>query len=163
MKILIHDRNKEFHDHISIGFDRVLHADGRYAPCQGCFHCWTKNPASCEMKDSLHGICRILGEADELTIVTENWYGGYNPKVKNLLDRSIGTSTPISTYRGKEMHHGLRYGEHVALSLYVYGDISENEKKTWNLMVERNAVNVGFRFHKVFFIPEGSALEDCIL
>ena len=67
------------------------------------------------MKDKLRQVCRLIGRADELVIVTKNLYGGYSAAVKNVLDRSIGTSTPFSTYRGRQMHHTLRYGKHGAL------------------------------------------------
>lgn len=144
MKIIVHDLGKEYHEKLQKKADKVIWADGKYAPCKGCFHCWTKTPASCEMKDSLHEICRVLGEADELVLITENCYGGYSPAVKNLLDRSIGISTPLSTYRGKQMHHTLRYGKHQKLLVVAYGDITDREKETWELMVERNALNEGF-------------------
>ena len=59
-------------------------------------------------------ICRTFAAlwdgADELIIITENYYGTYSPFVKAVLDRSIGLSTPLSTYRGGQMHHTLRYG-----------------------------------------------------
>ena len=159
MNILIHDKGEDF-DAGTIGaFDRVIRADGRYAPCQGCFHCWTKHPAACGLKDSLHEMCRVIGQAEDLTIVTENWYGGYSPAVKNLLDRSIGTSTPLSTYRGGQMHHTLRYGKHGRLTVLVYGDVSGSEKKTWQLMAERNAVNEGFQSAEVSFLSESGAPE----
>lgn len=163
MKILIHDRDEGFEKQLEENFDQVIHADGRYAPCQGCFHCWTKTPASCEMKDALHEICRVIGQADELTIVTENWYGGYSPAVKNLLDRSIGTSTPLSTYRGGEMHHTLRYGRHQKWTVLVYGDLSENEKNTWQLMAHKNAINDGFESSEVFFIRDIDKPERSML
>ena len=159
MRMLIHDRDEAYDQKMKDKFDRVIRADGRYAPCQDCFHCWTKTPAACEMKDALQEICRVIGQADDLVIVTENWYGGYSPAVKNLLDRSIGTSTPMSTYRGRQMHHTLRYGRHHRFSVWVYGDISEDERSTWQLMAERNAINEGFQLYDVTFAEGTDALE----
>ena len=83
--------------------------------------------------------CRTIGKSDNLVIVTENCYGAYSPAVKNVLDRSIGVSTPFSTYRGKQMHHTLRYGKKEKLTVYAYGDMTEDEEKTFRYMVERNA------------------------
>lgn len=97
------------------------------------------------MKDSLQTACRVVGKADEVIIITENCYGAYSPAVKNILDRSIGLSTPLSTYRGKQMHHTLRYGRRKKLSVYAYGDMTDAEKETFSYMVERNAINFGFR------------------
>ena len=154
MKTVVHDLGKEQNEKLLASADRVVSADGRYAPCQGCFRCWTKHPAACAMKDELHQACRVLGTADDLTIITENLYGSYSAPVKNMLDRSIGTSTPFSTYRGGQMHHTLRYGKRNSLRVIVYGDISDAEKNTLKLMAERNAVNMGFREHSAVFCAD---------
>ncbi len=154
MKTVIHDLGKEQNEKLLASADRVVCADGRYAPCQGCFKCWTKHPAACAMKDALHHACRVVGTADDLTILTENWYGSFSQAVKNILDRSIATSTPLSTYRGKQMHHTLRYGKRNHLHVIVYGDVTDAEKDTWNLMAERNALNMGFQTHTVTFCAD---------
>lgn len=156
MKAIIHDLEEgkyRFSDECQI----VISADGKYAPCQGCFGCWTKHPAECYMKDSLQKVCREVGKADDLVIISKNCYGAYSPVIKNVLDRSIGISTPFSTYRGKQMHHTLRYGKKGKLTVYTYGDVSEEEKKTFLYMVQRNAINYGFReyeFHSLKSIEE---------
>ena len=113
------------------------------------------------MKDKLKEACRIIGQADELVIITKNLYGGYSANVKNVLDRSIGTSTPFSTYRGRQMHHTLRYGKHDLWKLIVYGEISEAEKESFRLLAERNALNDGYARSEVQFVQdltEGEAL-----
>ena len=154
MKMILHDLGKEQNEMLLHSADQVVFADGRYAPCQGCFKCWTKHPAACAMKDSLHQASRVLGAADDLTIITENLYGSYSPEVKNLLDRSIGTSTPFSTYRGGQMHHTLRYGKRGCFHVIVYGNMTDAEKNTWTLMVDRNAINNGFTSHQVTFCAD---------
>ena len=154
MKTVLHDLGKEQNEKFLVSADRVVCADGRYAPCQGCFKCWTKHPAACAMKDALHQACRVLGTTDDLTIITENLYGSYSRAVKNILDRSIATSTPFSTYRGGQMHHTLRYGKRNCLRVIVYGSITDAEKNTWQLMTERNAMNMGFTAHSVTFCAD---------
>ncbi len=154
MKTVVHDLGKEQNEKLLASADRVVSADGRYAPCQGCFRCWTKHPAACAMKDELHQACRVLGTADDLTIITENLYGSYSAPVKNMLDRSIGTSTPFSTFRGGQMHHTLRYGKRNCFHVIVYGNITDAEKDTWKLMAERNAINMGFTAHSVTFCAD---------
>ena len=111
------------------------------------------------MKDKLRQICRVIGRADELVIVTKNLYGSYSPAVKNVLDRSIGTSTPFSTYRGGQMHHTLRYGKHDLWKVIVYGEISEAEKESFRYLAERNAVNDGYQRSEVVFLKDLSELE----
>lgn len=114
------------------------------------------------MKDSMQQICRVIGQADELVIITENLYGTYSSAVKNVLDRSIGTSTPFSTYRGKQMHHTLRYGKHKLLKVIVYGDITDEEKATFIYIAKRNALNDGYENSEVIFSDDISRLEECL-
>ena len=154
MKVIVHDLDHNYDELVESRCDLVLAADGKYAPCQGCFGCWTKHPAECFMKDKLRLVCRIIGHADELVIVTKNLYGEYSTAVKNVLDRSIGTSTPLSTYRGRQMHHTLRYGQHDLWKVIVYGDTTEAEQETFRYMAERNAINDGFARSEVLFIQD---------
>ena len=162
MKVILHDLDPVYDELIESRCDRVLAADGKYAPCRGCFGCWTRHPAECFMKDKLQQACRIIGHADELVIITRNLYGEYSPAVKNVLDRSIGTSTPFSTYRGKQMHHTLRYGKHDLWKVIVYGDISDAEKDTFRYRAERNAINDGYSRSEVVFLPDLAGLEGLL-
>lgn len=162
MKVIISDLSKEWNTALADSCDELFNADGRYAPCQGCFGCWTKHPAECYIKDSLQRICRVIGQADELVIITQNLYGSYSPDIKNVLDRSIGLSTPLSTYRSKHMHHTLRYGKHNLLKVIVYGDITEQEKNTFTYLAERNAINYGFARSQVFFLDSLFELEGVL-
>lgn len=147
MKLVIHDLGEDFDARLKERGSVTICADGKYAPCQGCFGCWTKHPAECYLKDSLHTACRTIGKADEVIIITRNCYGAYSPAVKNILDRSIGLSTSFSTYRGGQMHHTLRYGKKALLTVYTYGDMTESERETFRYMVQRNAINFGFKAH----------------
>ena len=162
MKVIIHDLGPEYGALIGSKCDRAVAADGKYAPCQGCFGCWTKHPAECFMKDELQRICRLVGRADELVIVTKALYGAYSAAVKNILDRSIATSTPLSTYRGRQMHHTLRYGRHDLWKVVVYGELSEAEKATFRCMAERNALNDGYARAEVVFLQDLAELEAAL-
>ena len=82
-----------------------------------------------------------------------------NPEVKNVLDRSIGSSTPLSTYRGKQMHHTLRYGKHDLFRVFTYGDITEAERATFELIAARNALNDGYRKSEVVVLKSLDELE----
>jgi len=159
MKVIVSDLGSQYAGMIEAKCDRILEADGKYAPCQGCFGCWTKHPAACFMKDALQQACRIIGQADELVIITKNMYGAYSADIKNVLDRSIGTSTPFSTYRGRQMHHTLRYGKHDLWKVIVYGDITETEKETFRYLAERNALNDGYQRSEVVFLADLKELE----
>lgn len=162
MRVIIHDLSSDHEKLLKTKCSQVIHADGKYAGCQGCFSCWTKHPAECFIGDKLRGVCRIIGQADELIIITENYYGTYSPFVKSVMDRSIGLSTPFSTYRGGQMHHTLRYGERESLKVYVYGDISEQEKITFEELVKRNRINYGYRNSQIIFVKAPNQLTGMI-
>ena len=92
----------------------------------------------------------------------EAGYGKYSAAIKNILDRSIGTSTPFSTYRGRQMHHTLRYGKHALWKIIVYGDITDAEKTTFRYRAERNALNDGFEHSEAVFIQNPAELEGLL-
>ncbi len=159
MKVIIHNLSDEYNDILKEKCDYVIKADGKYSHCRGCFGCWTKHPAECYIKDSLKQACRIIGQADELVIITDNFYGTYSADIKCILDRSIGVSTPMSTYRNKEMHHTLRYGRNTLWKNIVYGDVSEEEKETFRYVTERNAINFGYKSYETLFVSDVSETE----
>ena len=161
-RVILHDLDSQYDAMMESRCDHVISADGKYAPCQGCFGCWTKHPAECFMKDKLKQACRIIGHADEVVIITKNLYGEYSAAVKNVLDRSIGTSTPFSTYRGRQMHHTLRYGRHDLWKVIVYGEINEEEKATFRYLAERNALNDGYARSEVLFIQDPAEVEALV-
>ena len=162
MKVILHDLSSPYDALLASRCDRAIAADGKYAPCQGCFGCWTKHPAECFMKDTLQQVCRLIGQADEMVVVTQNLYGGYSANIKNVLDRSIATSTPFSTYRGRQMHHTLRYGRHGLWKVIVYGEATEAEKETFRYVAQRNIINEGFEKNEVVFIKNLDELEGLL-
>lgn len=103
-----------------------------------------------------------MGRADELIILTKNLYGAYSTNIKNVMNRTIGSSTPLCTYRAWEMHHILRYGKHSLLKVLVYGDITEREKATFTYMAKRNAINDGYRESEILFFDSASEAENAI-
>ena len=162
MRVILHDLGEAYNEGFRGRFDSDICADGKYAPCQGCFGCWTKHPAECFMKDRLRQVCRVVGQADELVIVTKNLYGGYSAAVKNVLDRAIGTSTPLSTYRARQMHHTLRYGKRDLMKVIVYGEITETEKDSFRELAERNAINEGYERSEIVFLEDLAGLEGSL-
>ena len=45
------------------------------------------------------------------------------------------------------------------IKVIVYGDISDNEKTTWELMIERNRINYGYRTKELIFVNSINDLE----
>ena len=111
----------------------------------------------------MHTVCRTVGQADNLTIISRSRYGTYVPAVKNILDRSIGISTPLSILQEWEMRHTLRYGMHDRFTVIAYGEMTEMERDCFASMVERNRIAHGYR-HSVFLTyPEFTEREVALL
>ena len=72
------------------------------------------------------------------------------------------TYSIFSTYRGRQMHHTLRYGKHNLWKVIVYGDITEQEKETFRTLAGRNAVNDGFSRSEVVFLTDLTELEGTL-
>ncbi|MCD8316315.1 MAG: NAD(P)H-dependent oxidoreductase [Eggerthellaceae bacterium] len=161
-RAIIHDLGSAFPQNKNKGFDVVIDANGKYAPCVGCFKCWTKYPATCFMADSLQKVSQRIGECDELIIVTENLYGTYSVNVKTVMDRSIGICTAMSTFRNHQMHHCLRYGERELLRVIAYGDITDAEKDTLACIAERNAINYGYKRVETAFLRDQQSAADAL-
>ena len=94
MKVILHDLDRQYDNMLESRCDRLITADGKYAPCQGCFGCWTKHPAECFMNDKLRQICRVIGQADEMVIITRNVYGEYSPGLRT--GSPVFEAAPIS-------------------------------------------------------------------
>ena len=150
MKVLVHDLIEQ--DFTLLGIARndfeVINANNPSAPCIGCFHCWLKIPGTCKINDGLKNIGSLMGNSEEIVLISKNCYGGYSEPVKKVIDRSISTSLPFFTYRSGKMRHRRRYSiDRKCLTVFLYGDFLEIEKITAQLIVEANRSNMDF--HKV--------------
>lgn len=162
MKVLIHDLGEGaalFPG--ETGTDSlVVHADGRYAPCRGCFKCWLKNSGFCVMEDSLKHAGALIGRSDPLIIVSRCCYGGYSSPVKAVLDRAIGASLPFFTWRGGQTHHISRYPRRKLLRVCFYGESTETERETARELVERNRLNLDYETAGVSFFKNIEQLKE---
>ncbi|MBR4082433.1 MAG: NAD(P)H-dependent oxidoreductase [Clostridia bacterium] len=157
MKIIIHDLPAETAALLDTGDAQVVCADGHYAQCVGCFACWTKTPTECGFKDRLHKISQEVGRAEDMVVITKNCYGMFSPAVKNVFDRGISATTPLTFFRSGETHNLLRYGKKGSMIVYAYGDMTEAEEATMRLLIERNAVNYAYahwELHRVASLEE---------
>lgn len=64
-----------------------------------------------------------MAESNELVLVSRCCYGGANPFVKNVLDRSIPYLHPYFAIVNGEMHHRQRYNKKLTLTALFYGKI----------------------------------------
>lgn len=145
LKVLVHDLNEQDFTLLRIAENdfEVINANNPSAPCIGCFHCWLKHPGTCKINDGLRNIGSLMGNSEEIVLISKNCYGGYSEPVKRVIDRSISTSLPFFTYRSGKMRHQRRYKvDRKCLTVFLYGDFLETEKITAQLIVEANQSNM---------------------
>ncbi|MBX4262901.1 flavodoxin family protein [Clostridium estertheticum] len=145
MKVLIHDLIEgellNLFPNISKEI-KIVTQEEEIKKCIGCFGCWVKTPGSCVIKDGYGDVGKILGESEELIIISRICYGGFSPFVKNILDRNIGYLLPFFTIRNNEVHHESRYKKRFKLSVIAYGnDVTQKEKDTLSKLVIANGIN----------------------
>ena len=165
MRTLIHDLPETLAPFFPEGSSEgsvTLRADGRCAPCKGCFACWLKQPGFCSMPDAFQHAGALIGQSDPLWIISRLCYGGYSSPIKAILDRSIGDSLPFFCWRGGQTHHLSRYPHRQLLRVCFYGGAPQWEKETARELVERNRLNWDYERAEVFFYDEpAQAKEAC--
>jgi multimeric flavodoxin WrbA len=162
MKLIIHDLPEEQAKAvIPQGEDiRVIAPKEKIGNCIGCFGCWVKTPGKCVIKDDYSLTGALVGQSEELIILSRCSYGGFSPFVKNVLDRSISYVHPYFVIRHGEMHHRRRYQNSLSLRVFFYGnDIKEREKKTAKSLVAANALNFDCGSYQVEFIEDVKEVE----
>ena len=161
MKTIIHDLDKNMIKKISFKSNDVLiDASKCINSCIGCFSCWIKHPTKCMYKDEYSNITNSLQKSDELVIITKNWCGSYNDRVKRVLERCIGYVHPYFTIREGRIHHQSRYQEKIKFTVYVYGNITDNEKKTFKELVKANSINLNASHYQVIFVENVKELKN---
>ncbi len=150
MKVIIYDMSQQLEEVIRAKYviedeEAVLIGDdGSIKNCIGCFNCWIKTPGQCVLADKYNMMGEKLGHANELIILSECVYGTFSGFIKNVLDRSLSYVNPDFTYsRNNEMHHKLRYFNHLQYHVRFYGSCTDEEKLTAQQIVHANALNFG--------------------
>lgn len=164
VRAVIHDLDDETFSALDLSEENtvILHADGCYASCQGCFRCWLNQSGFCMIKDSLQHAGALIGQSDPLIIISRCCYGGYSSRVKAVLDRAIGESLPFFTWRDGQTHHISRYPRRKLLRVCFYGDCTENERKIAQDLVERNRLNFCYENAETLFVRDVATLGSAI-
>jgi len=145
LKILVHDLNEQdfFQLGIAVNDYKVINANAASAPCAGCFNCWFVTPGMCKINDWLQN--SGIGNSEETVIISQNCYGGYSEQIKKVFDRGIPASLPFFTYRSWKIRHIRRCKiNRKQLTVILYGDFLETERKAAELLAEANRSNMGF-------------------
>ena len=95
---------------------QVINLEGlRIADCTGCFSCWTKTPGACIIHDDAPTVTASMAFAERIVFFCPVVFGGFDPGLKRVIERSISLLLPLMrVYRG-EMHHPPRYGRNYEL------------------------------------------------
>jgi len=143
MNIIIHDREELNVKNIlkdNTIETKVISDNGKIKPCTCCFACWIKTPGQCIIKDGYDNMGELLSKCGKLIIISRNYYGGFSPFVKNVLDRSVCPFIlPYFETDGTETRHPRRYKNKIDYSVHFYGKTAENEKETAEKLVKKIA------------------------
>lgn len=150
-------------DHCLVGVEQALNAalaargwtvegvplrDRVIAYCQGCFECWTKTPGLCKTHDAANDVMRAIVRSDLLVLLTPVTFGGYSSELKKALDRSIARELPFFGRVNGEVHHVPRYRHQARLlAIGVAADDDEEERRVFEKLVARNAINFHSPMH----------------
>ena len=138
MNIIIHDL-KRIDEKTVINSSQkdtvIIYDNDIINPCIGCFGCWVKTPGQCVIKDGFDNLGELWSKCSRLIIISQCYYGGFSPFVKNVLDRVVCPyQLPYFTKIKGEMRHPKRYKNNIELSIHFYGKMSENEKETARML-----------------------------
>jgi multimeric flavodoxin WrbA len=145
MNIVIHDREELIIGNILKGNaieTKVIPYSEKIKPCICCFSCWIKTPGQCVIKDGYDNMGELLSKCNKLIIISQNYYGGFSPFVKNVMDRSVCPFIlPYFETKNGETRHPRRYKNKINYSVHFYGNITENEKGTAEKLIKKIAQN----------------------
>ncbi len=139
MRTIIHDLNND--NLIKFKDDDLILTSDDNNNCIGCFNCWLNTPLNCIFKDALCNIGNTFLNTDALIIISEKVNGCYRRKIKKVLERSLSYVEPYFTLRNGEIHHKLRNNKRIKLTVCIYGNINENDKLVFNMLLEANKKN----------------------
>ncbi|MGF1465366.1 MAG: hypothetical protein ACFCGT_04465 [Sandaracinaceae bacterium] len=138
----------------------ALHAvhrlrEERFAPCQGCFECWTDHPGTCKAKDAANDVMRDAIGADALLFATRVRFGCWDPIAKVALDKCIGLLSPFFGTVEGETHHVARYPRYPRCGCLAVAPptVDERERAAFRRLVRRNALNFHTGDPWVAFVP----------
>jgi len=145
MTLIIHDLEDLNYDNIlkdNKTESKVIPFSDKIKPCLCCFACWIKTPGRCVIKDGYDNLGELLSKCSRLIIISKNYYGGFSPFVKNILDRSVCPFIlPYFKTENGQTRHPRRYKNKINYSVLFYGKITENEKITAKKLVKKIAQN----------------------
>ncbi|TQQ85211.1 flavodoxin family protein [Peptacetobacter hominis] len=126
----------------------------KIADCLGCFGCWVKTPGRCVIRDDATEVYPLIARSENLIYVTRVVYGSYDETLKRMFERSIPVQQAFIRIHNGETHHVQRNVLPKKAVIIAYGDISDEEKKVFEKLVERNSNNMMITAWKIYFVNE---------
>ena len=166
MKVLIHDLEKEEYERINFGNKEqylIISDNETIKSCIGCLSCWTKTSGICVLDDSYNNMGSILGQAEEVIIISKCTYGCYSPFIKNVIDRCIPYLHPYFIIKNGQMRHKARYSSVFNCRIFFYGDaITDKEREIVKKLAEANSLNYNCNLKDVKFINNFLEIGDIL-
>lgn len=141
----------------------LLAAEEGFAHCIGCFGCWLKTPGKCVLPDAGADLAALMPYSSRLVIVSRLVFGGLSPRVKAVMDRSIGFILPFFNTVEGEMHHNQRYEHSLRLCYIFYGeDMPPAERETAQKLAAANARNFAAPAHSIHFCRDEDEIREAL-
>ena len=126
----------------------------KIANCVGCFGCWTKTPGCCVIRDDATKVYPLIAKSDSVLYISRLKYGGYDTIMKTMLERAIPIQQAFNRIYKGETYHVQRAVKPKNAIIIPYGDISDEEKEIFKLLVARNSKNMNFDNYRIIFATE---------
>ena len=161
MRTIIHDlKNKDLSKFIFDSEDIIINTNKCDNYCIGCFSCWIKHPKKCIYNDEFSNIVESIKNSNELIIISKSRYGCYSHELKRFLERCIGYVLPYFTIRNGEIHHKTRYSHKLKISIYLYGNIDNQDKTVLSDLIKANMINFDINDFNINYIENIGECEN---
>lgn len=151
LQLTIEDRSTEF----------INLSELKISNCIGCFGCWTKTPGRCVIRDDAVKVYPKIAASRRVLYISKIKYGSYDTVMKTMLERAIPIQQAFIRLLNGETHHIQRNVAPKQATIIGYGNISDEEKRIFTQLVERNARNMCFENYRVIFAQE-NILEQTV-
>lgn len=151
LQLTIEDRSTEF----------INLSELKISNCIGCFGCWTKTPGRCVIRDDAVKVYPKIAASRRVLYISKIKYGSYDTVMKTMLERAIPIQQAFIRLLNGETHHIQRNVAPKQATVIGYGNISDEEKRIFTQLVERNARNMCFENYRVIFAQE-NILEQTV-
>jgi len=141
---------------------QVINLEGlRIADCNGCFGCWTRTPGECVIRDDAPAVTAQLAFADRIVFFCPVVFGGFDPVLKRVIERSISLLLPYMRVYHGQLHHPPRYGrEYELCGIGIQSRPDPEAAACFRERLRRLSLNYNGRRFSAGTLVRGEALDD---